>query len=133
MAKADRFETAAGRRYASRILAFTVPYVAINVAAIFGAFDDLRAPGSWVLALAVAAPAIGQFWAILRMIEESDEFVAAVVTKRVLLASGIAIAVATAWGFLESYADAPHLPAWLVLPAFWAAFGLVSPFVKTSR
>ncbi|MBN9318151.1 MAG: hypothetical protein BGN86_13240 [Caulobacterales bacterium 68-7] len=125
--------TAAGRRYTIRTLAFMAGYVAVNVAAIFGAFDDVKAPGSYALALIVAAPVIGQLWATLKLIEESDEFVRALMTKRMILASGLAIAAASAWGFMESYAGAPHLPGWLVYPLFWGFFGVVSPFVRSTR
>ena len=52
-------QTPAHRRYAARTAAFMTGYVALNVAAIFGAFDDLRRPGAWVFALAVAAPVAG--------------------------------------------------------------------------
>lgn len=125
--------TAAGRRYKFRTLGFMGAYVGVNLAAIFGAFDGLRAPGGYVLALVVVAPIIGQLWATLRLLEESDEFVRGLMAKRMILASGLAIAGASAWGFMESYADAPHLPAWLVYPLFWGCFGLVSPFVRSSR
>lgn len=130
---AEAADTAAGRRYRIRTLAFMAGYVAVNIAAILGAFDDLQAPGSYVLALVVVAPVIGQLWATLRLIEESDEFVRALMSKRMILAAGFAIAIASTWGFMESYADAPHLPAWLVYPLFWGCFGLVSPFVRNSR
>ena len=43
------------------------------------------------------------------------------------------MAAATFWGFGETFAGAPHLPAWLIYPLFWAAFGLVSPFIRSSN
>jgi hypothetical protein len=43
------------------------------------------------------------------------------------------MALATFWGFGESYADAPHVPAWMIYPLFWACFGLAAPFIRTSR
>ncbi|MDO9589195.1 MAG: hypothetical protein Q7J13_14865 [Brevundimonas sp.] len=126
--------TAAGRRYVVRTMAFMGGYVAINVAAIFGAFDEIiGAPVAWALALAVSAPVVGQIWATLMLMRESDEFVRSVIAKQFILSAGIAMAIATAWGFGESYADAYHLPAWLIYPLFWACFGLVAPFVRSSR
>lgn len=125
--------TPAGRRYSNRTLAFMAGYVAVNVAAILGAFDDLRAPGSYLLALAVVAPVVGQLWATLKLLEESDEFVRGLMGRRMILASGLAIAAASTWGFMESYADAPHLPAWLIYPLFWGFFGVVTPFVRSTR
>lgn len=121
-------------RYVFRTVAFMSGYVAVNVMAIFGAFDDIGSPvAAWGLALAVSAPVIGQIWATLSLMRESDEFVRAVVAKQFILASGLAMAVASVWGFGESYAAAPHLPAWLIYPLFWACFGVVAPFVRSSR
>jgi hypothetical protein len=109
-------------------------YVVINVAAILGAFDDIASPvAAWALALAVSAPVIGQIWATLALMRESDEFVRAVVAKQFILAAGAAMALASVWGFGESYAAAPHIPAWMIYPLFWGCFGVIAPFVKSSN
>lgn len=123
----------ANRRYVTRTIAFMVPYVAINVAAIGGAFDDRSAPGSWLLGLAVAAPVVGQLWATLALMHDADEFVRALTAKRFILASGAAMAIFTAWGFVEEYARAPHVPGYVIYMLFWLCYGLVSPFVRTTR
>jgi putative oxidoreductase len=126
--------SAAHGRYVFRTMAFMTGYVAINVAAIFGAFDDVASPvAAWALALAVSAPVIGQIWATLSLMRESDEFVRAVVAKLFILSAGAAMAIASIWGFGESYADAPHIPAWMIYPLFWACFGVIAPFVKSSN
>lgn len=123
----------AQRRYLIRTAAFMSGYVALNLAAIFGAFDDLQRPGAWLFALAVAAPVAGQIWATLALMGESDEYVRALTARRFVLASGLAMALFSAWGFAESYAEAPHAPGWLIFPLFWLAYGLVSPFVRSTR
>jgi len=126
--------SSAHKRYAIRTIAFMSGYVAVNVAAIFGAFDDITSPvAAWGLVLTVSAPVIGQIWATLSLMRESDEFVRAVVAKQFILASGLAMAVASVWGFGESYAAAPHIPAWMIYPLFWGCFGLIAPFVKSSN
>jgi len=125
--------TPADRRYIARTAAFMSGYVAVNLAAITGAFDDIGTVAAWVLALAVAAPVAGQIWAVLAWMKASDEFVRALAAKRFIIAAGAAIAVFSAWGFSESYAGAPHAPGWLIYPLFWAAYGLVSPLGRTSR
>ena len=123
----------AHRRYVIRTLGFMAGYVAINTAAIFGAFDDLQPPGTWAFALAVAAPIAGQLWATLALMRDSDEFVRQLTAKRFILASGVSMALFSAWGFLESHADVEHVPGWMIYPLFWVCFGAVSPFVRTSR
>ena len=126
--------TAAGRKYVVRTMAFMSGYTAVNVAAIFGAFDDIRSPvAAWGLALTVSAPVIGQIWATLSLMRDSDEFVRAVTAKQFILAAGAAMAIASVWGFGESYADAYHLPAWIIYPLFWGCFGVIAPFVRTSN
>ena len=126
--------TDADRRYMLRTLAFTVPYVAVNVAAIFGAFDELVGkPAAWVLAAAVAAPVMGWIWAMLSLMRDSDEFVRALMAKRFIVAAGLAMAIASFWGFGESYAGAMHLPAWLILPLFCACLSVVTPLIRTTR
>ena len=126
--------TSAHKRYVLRTMAFMSGYVAVNVAAIFGAFDDIRSPAAaWALALTVSAPVIGQIWATLSLMRESDEFVRALVAKQFILSAGLAMAIASVWGFGESYAAAPHIPAWAIYPLFWACYGLISPFVKSSN
>ncbi|WP_426026930.1 hypothetical protein [Brevundimonas sp. TWP2-3-4b2] len=124
----------AHKRYVIRTNLFMAGYVAVNVAAITGAFDPIVGSRAGILlGLAVAAPIAGQLWATLALMNESDEFVRALNAKRFILASGLAMALFSAWGFAESYGDAPHAPGWLIYPLFWGLFGLVSPFLKSSR
>lgn len=120
-------------RYILRTAGFMGAYLAVNVAAMTGAVDDVRGPGAWALALVVAAPVAGQIWAVLRFMAESDEFVRAITAKRFIVAAGLAIALFSAWGFAETYAGAPHVPGWLIYPLFWAVLGVTAPFVRTSR
>ncbi|WP_332639725.1 hypothetical protein [Brevundimonas sp.] len=124
----------AQRRYVIRTLAFMGGYVAIMVAVIFGALDDIQGtPAAWGLALTVTAPIVGQIWATLAVMRDSDEFVRAVMAKQFILAAGISMALFTAWGFAESFADAPHAEGWLIYPLFWASLGVVAPFIKSSN
>lgn len=127
--------TAAHRRYVIRTMAFMIPYMAICISMmVTDAFDQIMGtPAAWVLAAAVSAPVIGQIWATLSLMRESDEFVRAVTAKQFIVAAGLALALATFWGFGETFAGAPHLPAWLIYPLFWGAYGVVSPFIRDSN
>ena len=49
-----------------------------------------------------------------------------------LLAAGLYMAFTT-WGFLESYAAAPHAPGWLIFALFWLCYGVVTPFIRSTR
>jgi hypothetical protein len=117
-----------------RTWGFLAPYIAINIAAIAGVFDRLEGgPGAWVLAAAVSIPIAGQIWAVLALINESDEFMRALTAKRFIVAAGAAMAMFSAWGFAESYAEAPHAPGWLVYVLFWMAFVVAARFIRTTR
>lgn len=116
------------RTYVIRTVLFMGGYVAVNVAAIFGAFDDVARPGSYILALAVAAPVAGHIWALLDCMKNADEYVRGILARPFIVAAGLAVAVFTGWGFLTEYADVPHAPGWLIYPLLWAMFGLTAPF-----
>mgnify|MGYP007071974510 CR=1 FL=1 len=126
--------TPAHRKYVIRTMAFMIPYALVNTGAIFGAFDEIMGkPAAWVLALVISAPVVGQIWATLSLIRDSDEFVRALTAKQFIIASGLSMAVASMWGFGESYAGAYHLPAWLIYPLFWFFWGVSAPFIRTSK
>ena len=130
----EKSNTAAGRRYVLRTMAFMGGYVFIMVALIFGAFDQIQqTPAAWALALVVTAPIVGQIWTTLAYMRESDEFVRAVLAKQFILAAGIAMALFTGWGFAESFANAPHAEGWMIYPLFWAVMGVTAPFLKSSH
>lgn len=127
--------TAAHKKYVFRTFAFMIPYMLICISMmVTDAFDDIiGSPAGWVLAAAVSAPVIGQLWATLSLIRDSDEFVRAVTAKQFIVSAGLAMALATFWGFAETFAGAPHLPGWLIYAAFWGIFGCVAPFIKASN
>ena len=126
--------TPAGRRYVIRTMAFMGGYVAVMLTTIGGAFDTIQnTPAAWALALTVAAPIAGQIWATLSFMRDSDEFVRAVTAKQFIIAAGVAMAAFSAWGFGESFAGAPHAEGWMIYPLFWAVFGCVAPFIRSSN
>ena len=86
--------TPAGRRYVLRTFAFMIPYMLICTSMmVTDAFDGIIGkPAGWVLALVVSAPVVGQIWATLSLMRESDEYVRAVIAKQFILAAGLAMA-----------------------------------------
>ncbi|HEV7228548.1 hypothetical protein [Brevundimonas sp.] len=125
--------TPAARRYVIRTLAFMTAYVAVMTFAMTDAWDAATPAAGWVLAAAASAPIVGQIWATLGLMAESDEFVRELTARRFIAATGATMALATFWGFGESFADAPHVSAWMVYPIFWACFGVISPFIRSTR
>jgi hypothetical protein len=108
-------------------------YVALIV--VISWFPGLEGAPRWLVIAAALAPGLAitaQLWAVLRYLRESDEYFRALLAKRFIAAALLAFSAATIYGFLESFAAAPHVPMWMVYPMFWAAFGLVSPFLRTT-
>lgn len=121
------------RKYLIRAFLFLGAYVAMNVAAITGAFDGMKPRGAWGFSLVVAAPIIGHIWSYLVWMRDSDEFVRTLAAKRFIVATGVTLAITSIWGFMELYAKAPHVSPAMVYPLLWAAFGIVTPFIRTSH
>lgn len=126
-------QTENNKKYFIRSFLFLGAYVAVNAAAISGAFDGMKSPGTWGFSLVVAAPIFGHLWAVIAWMNDSDEFLRALAAKRFIVAAGVAIAIASMWGFMEIYASAAHVSAAMIYPLFWIAFGAVSPFIRTSN
>ncbi|MGH8195815.1 MAG: hypothetical protein ACREQ8_15670 [Woeseiaceae bacterium] len=126
-------DPSAARKYVLRTALFMGGYAALNLAAIAGAFDDLKPPATWAFALAAAAPVIGHIWSLLAYLRDADEFVRALMARRLIVATGLSTALVSAWGLLEVYAGATHFPAILFYPLLWAAFGVATPFIRSTR
>lgn len=100
------------------------PTMAIYVVLVFVStwlIDAMRPAGPllWTIAILPALPLMGVFWIIgMLLIELRDEYVRMLEIRKALVATGFAMSAASAWGFLEVYADAPHLPLFWV-PILW--------------
>ena len=124
--------TPALKSYIERTIGFMAAYVAFNIAAIIGLFDQLSQPMAIGLALIISAAIAGQIWATLALMRDSDEYVRSLFAKRFIIAAGLAMAIFSGWGFCEAYAYAPHMPGFMIHPLFWALFGFVCASVKTT-
>ena len=120
------------RRYMRRFLPAMLAYVVV----LFGSLWSIRqlhpqGPLLWLLAVAPAVPIAGAITAMgLYLVEETDEFLRAVLVQSMLWGIGAVMVFCTAWGFLENVALVPHLPVYLVFPIFCGAMGLAQPFVR---
>jgi hypothetical protein len=118
----------ATRRYNRAAIALSLLYVAL----LFGAQIaigkyGLAGPAAYLVAILPALPIIGIFAAIGRyLIEESDEYLRLLSVRQALVASALALSVATAWGFLESFDLAPHFDAYWIAVIWFAGLGLGS-------
>jgi hypothetical protein len=106
--------TAAGMAYNRRLLPFAAGYVVVMLGAIVlhGRYH-VAGPALYVLAVLPALPLVGIVWALGRfLVEESDEYQRALMIRKMLVATGFMLVVATIWGFLEEFGLVAHLPAY---------------------
>lgn len=78
-------------------------------------------PLLWAVAVLPALPLLAIFWIMgLYLAEITDEYVRMLEVRKALVATGLTLAVTTVLGFLEIYADIPHMPLFFV-PVIWFA------------
>lgn len=115
------------RRYTIRIIGFGLVYVAF----LFGAILSMKQPWApqgplaYLLAVLPALPVVGMIWTIGRLIVETDdEYQRYLFVKQTLIATGLTLAIATIWGFLENFDLAPHVPGYHVTVLWFAMIGV---------
>lgn len=121
----------AARRYRRDIAVAGALYVAL----VFGAaliIRNFEAP-QWVrivLALLPLAPALMMLRAYLVYLGAMDEFQRRLQTDALLIATGVIVFGTFAYGFLEEWADLPHVPLIWVFPVFAFVFGLTHTIIR---
>ncbi len=117
----------AQRRYSMAVLGCSAGYASAVIGAViyFKNHPDTRSVAAYVAAIVPALLVIGIFVAIGRyLLEERDEFVRMLMVRQTLIASGLALSLATLWGFLESFHLAPHVDAYWFAVVWFAGLGL---------
>lgn len=114
------------RRYLARLGISMAIYVAALFAGKYAVKKELvEGPLLWVLALLPALAIIGAFYAIgMLIVETKDEFVRMLLVRQVLYGTGIALSLATGWGFLENFGLVGHIDAYWIAVLWLGAFGL---------
>ena len=124
------YRSAAGRRYNRRFF----PTIAAYVVALFGATWAIKTwqpDGVLLIALSIlpALPIIAVLAVIgLYVVEETDEYQRARIVSAMMIGTGIMLALATSWGFLEESDVVPHLPAYWAFIVWCAAWGAAQCF-----
>jgi hypothetical protein len=121
----------ASRRYRRNMAIAAALYVFLVFAAAL-AIRNLELP-QWlviVLALAPTAPALLMLRAYLVFTRAMDEFQRRLQSEALIIATAIILFSSFAYGFLEEWADFPHLPLIWVFPAFAFVFGIVHILVR---
>ena len=93
----------------------------------------LPGPALWAIVAIVTLSVAGQFVAAYRLVARQDEFIRAIIIKRIIAATGITITLAVLAGLTEQVLGTRNLPMWVVYPLFWGLFGVVTPFIRDTR
>ena len=115
------FPTKASGRYQVRLLSTMITYLLFTFIAKWS-FQHLNPTGLMVylLALLPAIPLVGSIAIVgLYIAEESDEFERSILIRSMLWGFGVALAIGSVWGTLETFANAPHRSAFYAYLSFW--------------
>ena len=117
------------RRYLRRFVPTMIVYVlaCFTVSSILGEPGEPTGVSAYLLAMIPALPIIAVFWILGRyLVEETDEYLRMLTVRQMLVATGFTLTLATLWGFLEIYVDAPHIPLFFVPVTWFAGLGVGS-------
>ncbi|WP_245409685.1 hypothetical protein [Allosphingosinicella vermicomposti] len=116
------------KRYNRAVVLLSIAYVVLLISALVVIKRaGLTGPLAYALAILPALPIIGMFAAIgLYLVRESDEYLRLLRVRQALVASGFALSIATAWGFLEAFDLAPHIEAYWIAVIWFAGLGVGS-------
>jgi len=96
----------------------------------WGKYNEWPRLALWALALVPALTVIIQACMVYSLISKQDEFIRALVAKRMLAATGATLAVAVAYAPFQQLLGAPQIPTWVIYPMFWGLFGMLSSFIR---
>lgn len=119
----------ARRRYNMAVLGCSAGYACALFGAVsyFNNHPDARTVTAYAAAIVPALLITGIFFAIGRyLIEEKDEYQRLLMVRQTLVASALALSLATVWGFLESFDLAPHVDAYWFAVIWFGGLGLGS-------
>lgn len=110
----------AQRRYVGRMIPLTIAYIAAVMLASWIIPDDAAATPLTVAVALVPALATSAFiWAMARYVAElTDEYVRLLEIRKMLVATGLTLALASGWGILELFTDVPKVPLFFVFPVW---------------
>ncbi len=114
-----------------RYLSFVFPAGILFLGASYGikTADEagiLPEPALYAAAVVPVAILLALFWAHWRYMGEIDEFLRSIQVKALFAALTAVMTIATGWGYLEFYADAPRLSIFWLNPLYWIAFSVAT-------
>lgn len=110
----------AQRHYVRRMIPLSLAYIAAVMLASWIIPDDAAAtPMTVAVALVPALATSGFIWAMANYVAElTDEYVRMLEVRKMLVATGLTLALASGWGILELFTDVPRVPLFYVFPVW---------------
>jgi hypothetical protein len=124
--------TPAALAYNRRILPLAAAYVVVMLGAIVLHHRyHVTGPALYAVAVLPALPLIGIVWALGRfLVEETDEYQRMLAVRKMLVATGFLLVVATIWGFLEEFGLVPHMAAYWTFIVWCFGLGAGAAWTK---
>jgi hypothetical protein len=117
----------ATRRYLGFLIPAAIVFVGVGFA--LRAADDaamLPPPALYAVSIVPVGIMLSMFWAQWRFMTEMDEFLRFIQVKATFAGLIVVMTIATGWGWLEFYADAPELSIFWLNPLYWIAYSTAS-------
>ncbi|MBW4331725.1 hypothetical protein KY084_12675 [Stakelama sp. CBK3Z-3] len=114
------------KTYQRRVLGLAIGYlVTLILANWLTRHFALDGAAAMAVALLPAIPMIGIIVVIGRLIlDEKDEYLRMLHVRQMLIATGFMLSVCSVWGFLESFDQVPHVPAYWAFIIWCAGLAL---------
>jgi hypothetical protein len=127
--------TQPGRAYKIAASVWMVLYIALVLGVALAIKHDIVPPGPLRYALAVtpSVPIAGMIFAFSRYMRDSDEYIRALLSRRIVVAAGLTFILSNSWGFMEAFAGAPHIELYWVFVGFCLLYGTAGLFVRDVR
>ena len=112
--------------YNKHVLSCTLVYmVTLTIGITLHQKSGLSGGIMWFAGILPSLPVLGLIWTMLRyMREEEDEYLRARAANAGLIGTGLLLAIATVWGFLEMFGLLPHIPSWAAVPVWAIGMGM---------
>jgi hypothetical protein len=122
----------AARRFRRRLALTMLAYMAVLLPVGWMAHHHVQPPAPWLylVGVAPALPILAAIWVILRYLtEEDDEYLRMLQVRTFVVATGLTLAITSAWGFLQAYAGLPMIPLFYVFVIFALSQLVAGPLV----
>jgi len=117
----------AARRYHMGFIPAMTVFLAGSLGLVW--LDANADPGPWIMAALAVIPVVAllsMFWLHWRFMQDVDEFLRKIQVNSILCAAAVVLAIATGWGYMENFVDAPALSVFWLNPIFWATYGIAA-------